>query len=167
MHEASRGFAFPTQQPLVRGIRLVERGVTPKPPVLARLGTLTDAEEARTGSRPAHFGGRLHRSLHLDGTQLGPGARITGPALIQEPFTVIVLAPDDSAHLDEHGNYDITIAAEAGNRTPGRRASSRRTPRCPCSGASPCLGPRPGVRDHRVASDPDGCAPALLPRDAM
>ncbi|HUD16891.1 MAG TPA: hydantoinase/oxoprolinase family protein [Acidimicrobiales bacterium] len=110
MHEASRGFAFPTQQPLVRGIRLVERGVTPKPPVLARLGTLTDAEEARTGSRPAHFGDGFIEASTYDGTQLGPGARITGPALIQEPFTVIVLAPDDSAHLDEHGNYDITIA---------------------------------------------------------
>ena len=52
-HEANRGFAFPTQQPLVRGIRLVHRGATPKPPVLAQMGTVTDAAEARTGSRPS------------------------------------------------------------------------------------------------------------------
>ncbi|HEX4433499.1 MAG TPA: hydantoinase/oxoprolinase family protein, partial [Acidimicrobiales bacterium] len=30
-HEKVRGFAFPTQQPLVRGLRLVQRGATPKP----------------------------------------------------------------------------------------------------------------------------------------
>jgi hypothetical protein len=35
---------------------------------------------------------------------------VTGPALIEEPFTVIVLAPGDIATLDQHGNYDITIA---------------------------------------------------------
>src|SRR5208282_3012959 len=29
-HESARGFAFPTQQPLVRGIRLVQHGATPK-----------------------------------------------------------------------------------------------------------------------------------------
>ena len=45
-HEVSRGFAFPNQQPLVRGIRLVHRGATPKPPVLAKMGTVTDAGEA-------------------------------------------------------------------------------------------------------------------------
>src|SRR6202035_3680449 len=37
-HETVRGFAFPTQQPLVRGLRLVMRGATPKPPALAHMG---------------------------------------------------------------------------------------------------------------------------------
>ena len=36
---------------------------------------------------------------------------VEGPALIEEPFTVVVLAPSDVAVLDEHGNYDITIGA--------------------------------------------------------
>ena len=36
---------------------------------------------------------------------------IEGPALVEEPFTVVVLAPSDVAVLDEHGNYDITIGA--------------------------------------------------------
>jgi N-methylhydantoinase A/oxoprolinase/acetone carboxylase beta subunit len=44
-----------------------------------------------------------------DGASLGPGAEVEGPALIEEPFTVVVLAPSDVAVLDEHGNYDITI----------------------------------------------------------
>ncbi len=110
LHESSRGFAFPNQQPVVRGIRLVQRGITPKPPVLAHLGTVVNAEEARTGSRPAHFGDGFVDAPTYDGAQLAPGAEVTGPALIDEPFTVIVLGPGDAARLDEHGNYDITVA---------------------------------------------------------
>ncbi|HEX3795391.1 MAG TPA: hydantoinase/oxoprolinase family protein [Acidimicrobiales bacterium] len=109
-HETSRGFAFPTQQPLVRGIRLVNRGATPKPPVLANMGKVTDAEQARTGSRPVHFGHGFIDVPTYEGAVLGAGATVTGPALIEEPFTVIVLAPGDIATLDQHGNYDITIA---------------------------------------------------------
>jgi len=110
-HEAARGFAFPSQQPLVRGIRLVHRGATPKPPVLARMGDVTHAVDARTGVRAVHMGEGFVDAATYDGGSLGPGALIEGPALIEEPFTVVVLAPSDVAVLDEHGNYDITIGA--------------------------------------------------------
>jgi N-methylhydantoinase A len=110
-HEAARGFAFPTQQPLVRGIRMVHRGATPKPPVLARLGDVTRAADARTGSRPVHMGEGFADVPTYDGSSLGAGARVEGPALIEEPFTVVVLAPTDVVVLDEHGNYDIRIGA--------------------------------------------------------
>lgn len=110
LHEASRGFSFPTQQPLVRGIRLVQRGITPKPPVLARLGNVSDAASVLSGSREVHFGdGPIEVPVYA-GAPLGPGVQIVGPALIEEPFTVIVLAPGDVANLDEHGNYNIDIA---------------------------------------------------------
>jgi N-methylhydantoinase A len=108
-HEAARGFSFPTQPPLVRGIRLVHRGFTPKPPVLARMGEVTQAADARTGSRPVHLGEGFTEVPTYDGASLGAGALIEGPALIEEPFTVLVLAPSDVAVLDAHGNYDITI----------------------------------------------------------
>jgi N-methylhydantoinase A len=109
-HETSRGFAFPNQQPLVRGIRLVNRGATPKPPVLAKMGHVTDANEARTGSRPVYFGDGFTDVTTYNGDLLGAGAVIEGPALIEESFTVVVLAPGDVARLDEHGNYDIAVA---------------------------------------------------------
>jgi len=108
-HELSRGFSFPTQQPLVRGIRLLHRGATPKPPVLARLGDVTNIEEARTGARPVHFGAGFAETPTYDGSMLGSGASVRGPALIEEPFTVVVLAPGDTATLDDNGNYDIAI----------------------------------------------------------
>jgi N-methylhydantoinase A len=46
-----------------------------------------------------------------DGAALGTGAVVEGPALIEEPFTVVVLAPSDVAVLDRHGNYDIAIGS--------------------------------------------------------
>jgi len=109
LHQATRGFSFPAQQPLLRGIRLVHRGRTPKPPVLARLGTATASEDARTGTRQAHFGDGFVEVPTYDGTALAPGATVAGPALIEEPFTVVVLSASDTARLDQHGNYDITV----------------------------------------------------------
>ena len=43
-----------------------------------------------------------------DGRVLGPGAEVRGPALIEEPFTVVVLPPDAMARLDDLGNYIVT-----------------------------------------------------------
>src|SRR5438477_770060 len=108
-HEADRGFSFPAQQPLLRGARLVAKGFTPKPGRLAEPGDVGDPAQARKGIRPVHFGQGFVDTPVYDGTRLGPGAALTGPALVEEPFTVVVVAPGSSLILDEHGNYDITV----------------------------------------------------------
>jgi N-methylhydantoinase A len=108
-HEAERGFAFRNQQPLLRGLRLVARGRTPKPDQLAELGTLALADAARTGTRLAYFGDGFVETPVYDGAQLGPGADVIGPALIEEPFTVVVVPPGGRAHLDDSGNYELTL----------------------------------------------------------
>jgi len=116
-HEAERGFCFRTQQPLLRGVRVVGRGRTPKPAHLAELGTTPDATAARTTARPAYFAdhpnaahGEWIDTPVYDGTRLAAGATVTGPALVEEPFTVVVLHPGAVARLDDLGNYDITPA---------------------------------------------------------
>jgi N-methylhydantoinase A len=114
-HERDRGFCFRNQQPLLRGVRLVSRGRTPKPEHLAETGTVTDAEQARRGTRPAYFGPELVGSGYLDtpvydGAALGPGAEVRGPALVEEPFTVVVLPPGHVARVDDHGNYVLRPA---------------------------------------------------------
>ncbi len=107
-HETERGFCFRSQQPIVRGVRVVARGETPKPDHFAEPGTVTDAEQARTGSRTAFFGEDWVETPVYDGQVLGPGAEVRGPALIEEPFTVVVLPPDAMARLDDLGNYIVT-----------------------------------------------------------
>jgi N-methylhydantoinase A len=107
-HEAERGFCFRSQQPLVRGVRVTARGFTPKPDHFAEAGTVSDAAQATKTTRRAYWGEWVDAPVY-DGTQLGAGARINGPALIEEPFTVVVLPPDTTAELDPLGNYVIQL----------------------------------------------------------
>jgi N-methylhydantoinase A len=109
-HEAERGFCFRTQQPIVRGVRIVARGTTPKPDHFAETGIATDAHDAQKGTRRAFWGDAWVDTPVYDGTALASGAEIRGPALVEEPFTVVVLDPDAVARLDELGNYVITSA---------------------------------------------------------
>jgi N-methylhydantoinase A len=111
-HEAERGFCFRSQQPLLRGVRVVARGFTPKPDHFAETGALHDAAAASRSRRDAFWGdgsGYLPTAV-FDGVALGPGARIEGPALVEEPFTVIVVPPGAGAELDTLGNYVITCS---------------------------------------------------------
>jgi N-methylhydantoinase A len=108
-HEIERGFCFRNQQPLVRGVRFVARGTTPKPPRFAELGAITDVSQAQKGNRPAYFGADFIDTPIYDGPALGPGATLVGPALIEEPFTVVVVPPGATAELDDLGNYTISL----------------------------------------------------------
>jgi N-methylhydantoinase A len=112
-HEAERGFCFRSQQPVVRGVRVVARGRTPKPDHFAELGTVTDAAQARRETRPAYWGTGWIDTPVYDGNRLGPGAEVTGPALIEEPFTVVVLPPGFVARLDDLGHYVVTARDRA------------------------------------------------------
>jgi N-methylhydantoinase A len=108
-HEADRGFAFRNQQPLVRGVRLTARGTTPKPDHLGEPGAVADAAEAVIGTRSAHFGDGFVDAVVVDGSRLAPGATVEGPALIEEPFTVVVVPPGATCRLGEHLAYELTV----------------------------------------------------------
>jgi N-methylhydantoinase A len=108
-HELERGFCFRSQQPVLRGVRVIARGNTAKPDHLAETGGTTDAQAARRGTRSAYWGEGYVDTPVFDGQQLGPGAQIAGPALIEEPFTVVVIPPGAAATLDPFGNYVIAI----------------------------------------------------------
>ncbi len=108
-HQTERGFCFRSQQPLLRGVRVIARGTTPKPDHLAETGALADAGQARRGVRSAYWGDGFVDTPVYDGTRLGEGATVDGPALIEEPFTVVVLPPGATATLDGLGNYVVTV----------------------------------------------------------
>ena len=107
-HESERGFCFRSQQPVVRGVRVVARGRTQKPDHFAEIGAVTDAQQALKGTRTAFWGESWVDTPVYDGRVLGSGAEVRGPALIEEPFTVVVLPPDAMARLDDMGNYVVT-----------------------------------------------------------
>ncbi|HEX4820138.1 MAG TPA: hydantoinase/oxoprolinase family protein [Acidimicrobiales bacterium] len=108
LHESDRGFAFRNQQPQVRGLRLIARGATTKPGHLAELGNVADASTAQKGARPVYWGTEFVDTPVYDGRVLGGGASIAGPALVEEAFTVVSVAPGWSCTLDARGSYELT-----------------------------------------------------------
>jgi N-methylhydantoinase A/oxoprolinase/acetone carboxylase beta subunit/N-methylhydantoinase B/oxoprolinase/acetone carboxylase alpha subunit len=51
-----------------------------------------------------------------EGTGLRPGARITGPAVIEELTTTLLLGPGDRLVVDATGNFMIEVGDDAGNK---------------------------------------------------
>jgi len=61
--------------------------------------------------RPAYFGaGRVDTPIY-HGDELSSGALITGPAIIEEPTTTLVVNPGMSARLSDAGNYLLETEA--------------------------------------------------------
>ncbi|MFQ5665976.1 MAG: hydantoinase/oxoprolinase family protein [Candidatus Binatia bacterium] len=107
LHEQLHTYASRDEEPILRSLRLSASGVTDKPkiPVVSR----ARSQPPRKGRRQAFFGGRFVATPIYDGTGMRAGHRVTGPAIIEEPFTTIVLHPRQKAVLDHHGNYRIQL----------------------------------------------------------
>jgi N-methylhydantoinase A len=107
LHEELHTYAARDQEPILRGLRLTAVGITDKPR-LPRLGRSV-ARPLVKGRRKAFFGGRFVVAPIYDGPSLRAGQHLKGPAIIEEPFTTIVLHPRQEATLDRHGNYRIEV----------------------------------------------------------
>jgi N-methylhydantoinase A len=107
LHEELHTYASRDEQPILRGLRLTLVGVTEKPqlPTFGR----SSAKPPLKGRRPAYFGGRFVSTPIYDGPRVRAGQRIVGPAIIEEPFTTIVVHPRQRATLDRFGNYHVTV----------------------------------------------------------
>jgi len=79
----------------------------PKAPKLAKGAPLP---KALKGHRKAIFeaSGKATKTPVYDGARLGAGATISGPAIIEEVTTTIVIEPGWAAKLDQSGSYVIT-----------------------------------------------------------
>ena len=79
----------------------------PQPP---RVRKGAPAAKTLVGQRKAIFSahGKLVNTPVYDGSKLGAGATIKGPAIIEEVTTTIVIEPKWSARLDASGSYVIT-----------------------------------------------------------
>ena len=72
-----------------------------------------DGRAALKGERPVYFpeAGRLVNCPVYDRLALEPGARLRGPAVIEEPESTVVIGPGASAAIDRDGNLMATLAA--------------------------------------------------------
>jgi N-methylhydantoinase A len=83
------------------------------PPAVSevRLERETGTADARTATRPAYFreaGGFVETPVHAR-AGLAPGARVPGPALIEENESTVVVGPSATVWVDEHGNLVMRV----------------------------------------------------------
>ena len=92
--------------PEVIGVRLATHVVTPSPTVA--MGFETPAQPAApTKTRRANLGQGFAETPIFYGNNLKPGHIITGPAIIHEVFTTIVVYPGWQARVDDAGDYEL------------------------------------------------------------
>jgi N-methylhydantoinase A len=106
-NEEARLIEARSQEPVVRGIRLIATGTVDQP----REITL-DVGEVPTpvSHRRVHTGDGWHDDVPVyEGDALRPGPAITGPALVQSQFTTIVLGAGDTATMRPNGDVLIEV----------------------------------------------------------
>jgi N-methylhydantoinase A len=117
-HERLHTFAARHLEPVVRAVRVQAVGRRQKPEPPARQTTTLPLSAAECGRRLALLADReldgdgkegWVEAPVYDGTKLGPGHRIEGPAIIEETFTTIVLHLGHRAEVDARGNYWIEV----------------------------------------------------------
>ena len=110
LHEELHTYACRDEEPILRGLRLKAVALDAKPalprPARRALGS------PRLGARRAHFNGRFVATPIYDGPRLTSREAILGPAIIEEPFTTIVIYPGQRATVDTFGNYTIAVGRE-------------------------------------------------------
>jgi N-methylhydantoinase A len=109
-NEASRLIEARSQEPVVRGIRLIATGVVDQP-ILARLAAGGQPPPGPIARRRLYAGGSWHDDAPVyDLADLRPGPRIAGPALIQGRFTTLVLGAGDVAAVLDDGDILVEVA---------------------------------------------------------
>lgn len=110
-HEQLYTYNEPKNTVEVVNIESTLYGVVSKPRNAA-LAAGGNTGAALKGTRRAIFSsdGERTRTPVYDGTKLGAGDRIEGPAIIEEVTTTVVVEPGWAAELDESGSYMITVA---------------------------------------------------------
>jgi N-methylhydantoinase A len=96
-----------SEEPLVRGIRLVATGRTRHPELAPpEAPAVTPAE----GRRRVHMGGEWVDADVVDVARLTPGSRpIVGPAVVELAFSSLVLRPADAARAVESGDVLVEL----------------------------------------------------------
>ncbi len=107
-NEEARLIEARSQEPMVRGVRLIATGEVDQP---ARITLESSASAAEPiGRRRVHTGDAAHDAPVFDGETLRPGPSIEGPAIVQYPFTTLVLRPGDSASVLTSGDVLVEVA---------------------------------------------------------
>ena len=109
LHERLHTYAARDEVPIVRAVRMKAVAPSRKPRFSPARPTRTSARQALRGRRRAFLGGRFRLATVYDGAGLRPGHEVDGPAIIEEPFTTIVVWPGHRARIDAFGTVRIDV----------------------------------------------------------
>jgi N-methylhydantoinase A len=109
LHRQIHGDALRDEEPILQGLRLRAVGLSRKPELPRVPRARGPASSARSGKRRAYFEGGYATVPVYDGSALRAGHRIKGPAIVEEPFTTVVVHPGHRAEIDAWGNYRLTL----------------------------------------------------------
>ena len=93
---------------MVRGVRLTATGVVDRPGStdVAPVDELPPVK----GRRRAHNGVDWQDDVPVyDAVTLAPGPAVVGPALVEYPFTTLLLRPGDTATMRPNGDVLVTV----------------------------------------------------------
>jgi N-methylhydantoinase A len=92
LHDVRYGYAMPGSPTEIVNLRARSRGHRDKPE-LGGSASGTDAAAATKSTRLAHFDGELRETTVYDALALAPGVTVSGPAILEQPTTTIVVPP--------------------------------------------------------------------------
>ena len=95
----------------MRSVRLKAVAIGGKPRFAPAPLTRATPRAAMRAKRKVFFENRFRDTAIYDGPALRPGQTIEGPAIIEEPFTTVVIYPGHTAQLDAFGTYRIAVPA--------------------------------------------------------
>src|SRR5258706_10489370 len=109
-HQREYGYDVPGRAVEIVNCRLQAVGAVAKAP-LREISAIGSVAGAGTSKRKVYFGakhGWLETPVHAR-AKLPAGAKLTGPALIEEMSSTVLLSPEQSASVDRIGNIIIKL----------------------------------------------------------
>ena len=107
-HERIYGYHRAGQPVEFINFRAVHTYPLPRPSVRPLLGSGSSLLEAQVGERRAYFAPAGFTATPIfTRARLPVGARLPGPAIIEQPDTTIVIPPDYAARVEESGNLRV------------------------------------------------------------
>ncbi len=106
-HDALYGYSLPGSPLELMCLRVAAEGITEKPSFRETAPRGEDASAAVKGQREIYYQGEFSVVPTYDGPRMGYGNKLSGPAIIEEPTTTILLTPDYELVCDRYDNYLI------------------------------------------------------------
>lgn len=101
-------FGFSLDAPLeIANLRVVGRGELDGVQLVSRELSDADPSHARTGSQSVFFDDEYHDTPIYDRSDLLPGNRLDGPAIVVDDDSTVVIQPDHVARIDQYENIEI------------------------------------------------------------